>query len=314
LNNQEIYRAFSEGNRQILIFQTPLWLDAVVGKNNWEVAISHKGKNITGALPYVTSKRLGFFQVTIPILTYYLGPIFFYPNDLNEDNKISFQRKTLLELISQLPKTDRFVTQTDFNFDYWLPFYWNGFKQTTRYTYILSTQRDLETIFNTFKPTLKKAINKASETFRISEGEIINTLYELHKEDYNSKGLKTAFTQRELDKIDVKIKNENLRLILEATDAKNEVIAAIYLLKDAQYFHYMFGAVDSKNRSTGVMSQLIWAAIQEAKKQNLGFNFGGSMNKNIEQYFSGFKATLKPYMRISKISNSLLKPFTYFGH
>lgn len=314
MNNQNKYRAFAKGNKHILIFQNPIWLDAVVGADNWNVAISIQGNTITGALPYVTTKRLGFFQVTIPILTYYLGPLLFYPPDLLENNQNSFQRKVLLDLISQLPKTDRFVTHTDLNFNYWLPFYWNGFKQTTRYTYVLDTQKDRDTLFSNFKPTIKKAIHKAIRNFTISSGEDINTVFKLHQADYQKKGLKTAFSQQQLAPIDQQIKGQGHRLILEATDSNNQIVAAIYVLKDAQFFHYMFGAVDSKNRNSGVMSLLIWTAIQEAKKQNLDFNFGGSMNRNIEQFFSGFRANIKPYMRITKVTNPILKPFTFFNH
>lgn len=314
MNNQNKYRAFAKGNTHILIFQNPIWLDAVVGSDNWNVAISTQGNTIIGALPYVISKRLGFFQVTIPILTYYLGPLIFYPLDLLEINQNSFQRKVLLDLISQLPKTDRFVTHTDLNFNYWLPFYWNGFKQTTRYTYVLDTKKDPETLFSSFKPTIKKAINKAKKDFTVSAGKDINTVFNLHQADYKKKGLKTTFSQPQLASIDHQIKDQGFRLILEATDSNNQIVAAIYVLKDAQFFHYMFGAVDSNNRNSGVMSLLIWAAIQEAKKQNLDFNFGGSMNKSIEQFFSGFRANIKPYMRITKVTNPILKPFTLFHH
>lgn len=313
MSNQETYRAFAHQQSSILIFQDPIWLDAVVGRNSWDVAIAKKGNQIVGAFPYVTKKKLGFFQITIPILTYYLGPIFFYPSDILEENKKSFQRKVLQDLIEDLPATDRFVTQTNIDFDYWLPFYWKGFKQTTKYTYILDTKNELESIFSKFKPTIKKAIQKAEKSFTVRTTADVTSLFELHKNDYEVKGLKTAFELSQLQNIQSKIGGENRSIVLEAVDHTNKTVAAIFLLKDQVYHHYMFGAVNQEHRKSGVMSLLIWHAIQMAKMDKVTFNFGGSMNKTIEQYFSGFKGTIKPYMSISKVSHPLLKPFNKFN-
>jgi len=310
---KETYRQFCETSTSPLIFQTPLWLDAVVGDNNWEVILSFKGNVIVGAMPYVTSQKFGLQQITLPLLTFYMGPIINLPSDLSAENKLSFKRKVITDIVSKIPKTDRFVTQTDFEFDYWLPFYWKGFEQTTRYTYTLSTGSELDDIFNSFKPSIKKTIKKSEPNFNIQYGENADLVYGLYETDYKRKNLETSFSKSDIDRIDKALEPTENRIIIEATDENNTVIAAYYLLLDKTYLHYIFGAVDEKYRDSGVMSLIMWKAIQEAKSRGLNFNFGGSMNKNIEQFFSGFRGNLTPYMRISKVSNKWLKHFTRFN-
>ena len=192
---KNIYSQFCEKSKQPLIFQTPLWLDAVAGPDNWDVVLAYQGDFLSGAFPYVTKKKFGLNQITLPFLTPYLGPIFKFPQDLLESNKLSFKKKTLESLINQLPNTDRFITQTDFNFDYWLPFYWQGFKQTTRYSFILETHKTEEQLLSNCKPSIKKQIRKASSIYTLRKGSDISTLYDLHQKDLTSKKIQISFTK-----------------------------------------------------------------------------------------------------------------------
>lgn len=314
MNTKERYRQFCESSSKPLIFQTPLWLDTVAGEGNWDVVLTFQGDHLSGAFPFVTSKKYGLHQITLPILTFYLGPLVLFPSDLSEENKLSFKRKVLSQLEEQLPKTDRFITQTDFNFDYWLPFYWKGYQQTIRYTFLMDTEKPLDAIYSGFKPNIKKLIKKAEGNFTISLGDSPEEIYTLYKTDYERKNIKISFSKNDIIKIDNALSPANRRIILQASDSTGNVIAAYYILIDHQYMHYIFGAVEHSQRNSGVMSLLMWEAIQLAKKNNLKFNFGGSMNKNIEQFFSGFRGALTPYMRISKVNNKWMKQFALFEH
>ncbi len=309
---KETYRQFCQNSKRPLIFQTPKWLDAVAGEDNWDVVLTFNGTLLSGAFPFVTNSKLGLKQITLPFLTPYLGPIVIYPVDLKLDNQLSFKRKVISSLVSQLPKTDRFITQTDFEFDYWLPFYWNGCQQTTRYTYLIDTSQEEKAILNGFKPNIKKHIRKSEELFEVKEASSIDALFYLHQADLNTKGIELLFSKEEFEKLDAAISGQ--RKIIHAYDKVGEVVCAFYIVFDHQYAHYLIGAVKDDFRNSGVMSLLMWESIKEAKKRNLTFNFEGSMNKNIERFFASFGGQLTPFMKISKTSNKWLKQFTRFNH
>ena len=308
------YQEFCDQSDLPLIFQTPRWLDATAGTNNWDVVLFFNGTNLTGALPFVTNSKFGLKQITLPILTPYLGPIIIFPKDLKEQNRLSFKKKVILGLISQLPEVDRFATHTDFNFDYWLPFYWEGYKQTTRYSFVLDTSPVESTLFSNFKPNIKKHIKNSESKFSIIEGDHIQDLFDLHEADMQKKSIKLLYTRKQAEHLDRSLQTTRSRKILYAINERNEIICGFYLVFDSQYAHYLIGAVRDEERNSGVMSLLIWQSILEAKKRGLQFNFEGSMNKNIEKFFASFGGTPTPYMLISKTSNKWLKHFTRFNH
>ena len=310
---KETYRQFCETSTRPLIFQTPIWLDAIVGSQNWDVLLSFKGDILMGAMPIVTSSKYGLSQITLPFLTPYLGPIINFPSDLKQGNYLAHKRKVIIDLVAQIPKTDRFVTQTDFEFDYWLPFSWKGYEQTTRYSYLLETKLSLDDILTGFKPNIKKHIKNTQSTFTISESNSVEELYKLHHLDLQTKGIDIHFSKQEFLNLDQKLKSENKRKIIHAINDDGKIACAFYLVFDQTYTHYLIGSVSQEARNSGVMSLMMWEAIKESKTRGLIFNFEGSMNQNIERFFSSFGAEIKPYMKISKVSNKWLKHFTMFN-
>jgi hypothetical protein len=314
LSNKEIYNNFCKDSDRPLIFQTPLWLDAVVGQDNWDVILTFQGNLLSGAMPYVFTSKLGIKQITLPFLTPYLGPIILFPSDLKEQNKLSFKRKITKHLVDQIPKTDRFITQTDFNFDYWLPFYWMGYKQTTRYSYLLDTSQSFDSISKSFKPNIRKHIKRSKELFTIESVDHINNVFDLHEADLKQKGQSLLFSKSQLIHLDTQIKEVSKRMVLHAIDKEGHVIGAFYLVFDHMYTHYLIGAAQAHAKSSGVMSLLMEEAIKEAQVRKLTFNFEGSMHQSIERFFASFGGAPTPYMHISKINHKWLKEFTRFNH
>lgn len=298
-------------NLPILIFQSPKWLNTVVGENNWNVVLALKGNRIVGAMPYVTKQNLIFKQITLPVFTPYLGPIFNPPTDLAVKNLDAFKTKTTLELISQLPKVDRFATQCDFEFKNWLPFHWNGFKQRTKYSYILDTKADLDLLQNNLGANIKKDLKKASE-ITITVADDCQHIIGIVQTDYSRKNQPQFFRPEQFKNIFQSFKDSKQVVVFNASQ-NNDVIASIAVAFDMQYAHYILGGVNYSHRNSGVMSKLLWTAIQEAKQRKVAFNFEGSMHQGIGQYFKSFGGTLTPYHQITKVSHPVLKHLSLFN-
>ena len=308
------YQKALDESGESVIFQSVKWLDAVAGPENWIPLIARKGTFISAVMPIVTKNKYGIKQVTIPALTPYLGPVFNYPIDLAEKNKASFEQKALNDLISQIPSFDRFITQCDFKFTNWLPFSFNDFNQTTRYSYLLDTNSESIVIFNNFKSNIQKEIKKAEKTFSISTSNSTKELFELYQNDFNRKKAKILFDSELLERLYTSFGSSEQLTILHAKDKTGVLVAAFCLVNDSNYMHYLLGAVDFTFRNKGVMSLLMWKAIEWAKSKNLTFNFEGSMNPNIARFFASFGGELTPYFQITKANHSLLKQFTKFNH
>lgn len=304
------YTSFLEKTSH-LIFQTPNWLNSVAGNTNWSVVLAYKGDTVVGAMPYVTSTKFGIKQITLPVFTPYLGPVFCAPHDLAPKNIEAFKTKTTLQLIEQLPRVGRFITNTDFNFNNWLPFAWNGYKQTTRYSYLLDTTPSLDVLLNCCGPNIKKDLKKSADLV-IESNSTINSIFEIVKTDYSRKNIPLYFKKETLEQLAKQFSSGGALQIYQAT--KNDcVVASICIVFDSHFAHYILGGVTFENRNSGAMSKLLWTAIEEAKRRKVTFNFEGSMHQGIGQYFKSFGGMLTPYHQLHKVSHPLLKPFSKFS-
>ena len=74
------------------------------------------------------------------------------------------------------------------DFTNWLPFYWNGFEQTTRYTYIIEDLVDTEKVFKDFKENIRREIRKAEKKLAIENIDDISLLFDLKVNVYKENG------------------------------------------------------------------------------------------------------------------------------
>lgn len=123
------------------LFQEPWWLDAVAA-GEWDEVVVKRGGRVAARLPFVRKEKLGGTWLLQPKLTPYLGP-WLRASDAKLTNRLSEEKELMQELIDGLPQFDLFRQTFAPEVTYWLPFYWRGFSQTTRYTYRLSDLTDL---------------------------------------------------------------------------------------------------------------------------------------------------------------------------
>ena len=145
---KEKYRIFCESEDQVPIFSKDWWLDAVCGKDGWDVVLVEKNNKIVASMPYVFKKKLGCLMLYMPKLTQHLGPYIVCAKGLSYTKKLSFEMEMMEQLISLLPKFADMKQKFSTNISNWLPFYWAGFQQTTKYTYVIPNLKDLDALFS----------------------------------------------------------------------------------------------------------------------------------------------------------------------
>ena len=67
MNNKEKYKDFCKKEKNITIFSQYWWLDAVCGKDGWDVVLAEKGGNIYASMPYMLYKKHGLTFSTMPM-------------------------------------------------------------------------------------------------------------------------------------------------------------------------------------------------------------------------------------------------------
>lgn len=243
----------------------------------------------------------------MPLLTQNAGIWIKYPVEQKYVSKMSFEKEVIKEIICKIPTVDYFSQNFHYKFNNWLPFYWSGYKQTTRYTYVLEDLSDINTIYMNLKDNIRREIKKAKKIVKISSSDSIAEFYKVNKLTFERQNLNIPYTLDLIIKIDKACEEHNCRKIFFAKDIEGNIHAAIYIVWDADSSYYLMGGGDPKFRTSGATSFLMWEAIKFSAGFTNKFDFEGSMMQPIERFFSAFGAMQKPYFNITKTNSRLLK-------
>ena len=123
-----------------------------------------KGGRIIGSMPYFIKNRMAFTLLTQSQLMQTMGP-WLRSSNAKYANQLSEQKDLMTELIRKLPRFDYFFQNFHYSITNWLPFYWQGFNQTTRYTYVLEDISDAQKIWDGMLPKIRTDIKKAQNRF-----------------------------------------------------------------------------------------------------------------------------------------------------
>ncbi len=283
----------------------PWWLDAVCGPNGWNVALaSDKSGDIIGVLPYHIARRWGLKVIQLPPLTTYAGPWLRYPQsvDFKESSRLSFEKKVMTDLIRQLPRTVFFKQNFRPEITNWLPFYWEGFRQTTRYTYLFEELNDLEKITAGFKNTLRSDLKKAAQYSKLQrDDEAWSSVFELNRRSFQRKGRRQPYKIEAFKNLHSALNQRNQSACFIAYDkASGKPSAGLYLVFDERQAAVLLTGTEPAFKSQCAIYGLFMEAIRFCAERALSLDFEGSMDKQIEQSFRAFGARLVPYFQITR--------------
>lgn len=312
MNNKELYKEMCDNNNTIPIYSQYWWLDAICGVENWDVLLSNKGGKIDASMPiYFADKNKKYVQQ--PLFTQTNGIWINYPNNQKITSKLSFEKKVTTDIIEQLEnlKLNNYSQHFHYNFKNWLPFYWKGFNQTTRYTYVIEDTSNFEEVYKNIDSSTKNIIRKAEKSVKIKRNIDINKFYEINKMTFDRKGMKIPYSFELLKSLDKACLNRECREILYAIDENENIHAAIYLVWDNMSIYYILGGINPEFKKTNATSLLLLEGLKLANEKKLKFDFEGSMDFDIEKFFSSFGGIQKPFFTISKRYSFELKSTVY---
>ena len=311
---KEIYRKLCEQEPSIPLFSQPWWLDAACGQDGWDVALIEKGGQVLATMPYRRARRAGFRVSTQPWLTQSLGP-WLRPSTAKLPRRIGQQKELLQGLIAQLPPFDHFRQSWHYSQTNWLPFHWNGFRQTTGYSYVLHDLSDLHAIWEGFQENIRKEIRKASGRVQlcVRDDRSVEDLLRLHRMTFQRQGKPVPFPDEVLHSLDAACSERGQRALFVAEDVSGRQHAAVYIVWDANSAYYLLGGGDPALRNSGAGSLCMWEAIRHAASLTRSFDFCGSMAEPIEQFIRAFGGSQCPYFSVTKTPSKMLASYLFLN-
>jgi len=310
MDRKAIYREFCESEPTLALFQQAWWLDATCGEAGWDVALVQKGEEVHAALPFRMNSRHGFTVLSQPPLTQFLGP-WIRETGAKTANDYGRQKELMTALIEALPQFDQYRQNWSPKLTNWLPFFWQGFQQTTGYTYVLPELGEHAVLWQQFRENVRREIRRAEGRAGVvvdADG-TIEEFSRLNELTFARQGRKRPYNEAYLRRLDEACANRGCRRIFVAKDSGGRSHAGAYIVWDAHKAYYLIGGGDPELRNSGAMSLCMWHAIQFATTVTNEFDFEGSMIEPIERFFRAFGARQVPYFRISRTPSRLLRGY-----
>lgn len=300
------YIQFAEQTALPLFFQ-PFWLDMV--SDEWNAIYAENNGEIQAVWIIATERKLGFTIIRNPLLTPYLGPLFFLPENLSENKKELQEEKLLSQLIQQLPRYDYLQAECVPGFNRFLILHQHGFSHTQRLTYYVDLGADEEKIWAQVASKQRSAIRQAGRELTLADaGKEHELFYSFHKDTLEAKGEKYPYTKAFFKKLFIAMQKQKRSYAKMAVNAYGEKTAMLFAVHDAEKMYLLLTAKNKQALHNGAVALLIWDAIKKAKELGLKiFDFEGSMDKGVEQFFRSFGGERNMYLQLSSNQSKLWK-------
>ena len=282
------------------IFCQSWWLK-IVCKDGFRIFIIRQNEKIIGGLPlqneYSSSKRVN----NMPLLTQMTG-ILFFPNieKINYNKYLSKNIDIMNLLIENIDDYESFYMQFHYNFTNWLPFFWKGYQQTTRYTYIIHKTNNIDDILNRFSRRKIRDIKKANKIVNIKTDINCGDFYSHHCNSLIKDNKKIRYSYDRFSRIYNGVYENNAGKSWYAVDNNGHIHSIIFVIYDNISAYYLVSSIDPDYKSLGSTSLLIWEAMKYIYSFVNIWNFEGSMKHNIEMSFRQFGGVQTPYFLITR--------------
>lgn len=304
VNNKEKYKVICEQrHEEVPLFQQYWWMNAVCHGKEWDVALSYDGDNLLGAMPCHFVRRYGMTVVLQPQLTQFSGPVYFYGD---ESHRLDFEKKVAADLISQMEsvRPSAVLIHTSPCITNWLPFYWRGYKQTTRYTYRIPDIADTDAVFAAFdKEKRQRKIVKTERQTSVRFDMQPSDFAAFHRRYWESKGKKDLLAEDFIVRVCTAAIERGQGVVASLHNVDGLLLAARFVAYDSHSAYTLMSAMDTEHHRSGHSETLMWALIKHLSGKTKAFDFEGSMDEGIEYFYRSFGAQQTPYFEIAKYRN-----------
>lgn len=307
MSNQDTYRKLCQTRTDIPLFMQAWWLDAT--NLPWDVIFYQEKDQIAGIYVYSFVKKWGKTLILQPTLTQYSGPFLFYPEGISQTKKYSLENKAHTHFIAQLEaKKFHFLEQNwHHSQQNWQPYYWNKFKQTTRYTYILENIANTQAIFKGLSENKKRQYKKAEAAlFTLSLQLSAQAFYQFYNTCLQAKGQTIIYSFQTFEKLYNAAKERGQGQIFAMYDNQNQLHTALWVIWDNHCAYDMITPINATYRNSGATTRIIFEAMAFLQGKTMHYDFEGSMIEGSAHRNQLFGAKQVAYHQIQKSHSKLL--------
>ena len=305
-SDKERYRRLCSEAAGLPLFSRDWWLDAACDGEKWDALIVERNGAVAAAMPlYIPHPGI----VSMPVYTQSMGP-WFAPeaSDAKYTHTLGKRQAICKAFTDALKDYPHFLQNFNYRVTDWLPFYWEGYRETTRYTYLLHDIQDEAALWENMSPNIRRNITKARERCGITvrKGISVEDFMDVQSLTFRRQHLSAPKGGDRLSRLIAACRERCQGDLWGACDDRGRLHAAAFVAWQESSAYYLAGGGDPALRSSGAHSLLLWECIRHAARYTATFDFEGSMIPGVERFFREFGAVQTPYFTITKGELGLL--------
>lgn len=264
------------------------------------------GERLLAGLPIWPVRTLGVTRLRQPPLTPHWGPLL-RPGEGKARSRAGQEMHLLRALAEALGGWPDITLQWHHSLTNWLPFYWHGFTQTTRYTYRIPDLSDLARVEQACHEAVGQQRRRATRdglrlVDHIDPAEVsrLNALAMLRKGTRSSAEIQRFWPELARDAA-----ARSCLFVTGAVDAKGNLHSTQAIVWDDRSAYGILNGTDPAFRGYG-STVTLWRAIEYAAGMVPEYDFEGSTLETVEQFYRRFGGELTPYSLITRADSPRL--------
>ncbi|MBR6441919.1 MAG: hypothetical protein IKS44_07735 [Bacteroidales bacterium] len=265
-------------------------METVCADKHWDVLLVEEDGQVKGALPFLFGKKCGLKYILQPQLTQFNGP--WLSPEMNFDERV----KVMSDLVGQLEGLHLALYMQCFPSEEtnWLPFYWKGYRQTTHYTYRFDPLRPVVELMEQAQPQRRKRMDLLRRECLLDRQVGPNEFSAFHNEYYLRKSGHNLLSPNLVERVCSTALERGNALLYGLRDSQGNLQVADFVVFDSRCAHSLMSGM-APNALRNSTTLLFWHLIDDLYGRTAAFDFEGSMDPGIEQFFRSFGATQTPY-------------------
>jgi Acetyltransferase (GNAT) domain len=279
------------------VFCRSWWLRALPG--DVRMLGCFRGGNLAAGIPLYFEHWLKLTFCRMPKLVHTWGVVM-QPAKGKTSTLNSREMEILAVFAKTLAKQRYFAQSFHPSLSNWLPFYWEGFRQTTHFGYVLELT-DRQRIWDGMASNVRQNIRKAEKMGMTIIPCDSKTVAAAAEKTFHAQHKPLPYSYEYVDRLYSAAEQNDSGACFSAVDQKGRVHGGIFLVWDWKRAYFVAGGTDPELRTSGAYSMLLWHAFNFLLERAAVFDFAGSVVEGIENFFRHFGAKLVPYNRITKL-------------
>lgn len=275
------------------------WLEAVC-PGQWSALLYEENGHPVAAFAYHFRKKWGLRLILQPRLTQY-GGLWIKnttPPDGFDPTRLAREKHIINHFVDQIDQLRPHYLDICLHYSRTnhLPFHWRGWRQTTRYTYLIERIGNPDKCIARFSHAKQRQIRKAQGHFTLDLSLSPDAFYALHKTSLQEAhrphiGYEYAFFLR-LWKAATERKQGQ---IFALRDAEGNIHTAHFIVWDRTSAYDLLYFIRPRHASSGASTLIIAEILRQLQQKTRAFDFEGSMVESIENSYRQFGTVQKPY-------------------